>query len=284
MADPFEEFEFKPLTEGLGFHKKSMDLKKEFESTVTSDSAVARRVPNKTSINQAQAQDLAKKTKDLMQTLPGYGFTPNAADNKKKPVHEGPQMLHQPLPRGGEVAHRAEMIEDSSPMNEILATVNKDQSTAPKKTAAVVTEKRQGFHFGAFIFDSIAALGFASLFLASLVIATGLDLSQILVSLSEDAMAQIGGVVLFVSVAQMYLLTARTFFGCSLGEWAFDLELGSSKQQQNAAYPFRLLLRSLYIYLTGIIFLPLVSMILGRDIAGKWAGVELTYRPPYRDA
>jgi hypothetical protein len=25
--DPFDEFEFKPLTEGLGFHKKAVNLK-----------------------------------------------------------------------------------------------------------------------------------------------------------------------------------------------------------------------------------------------------------------
>ena len=31
--DPFDEFEFKPLTEGLGFHKKAEQLKSDVKST-----------------------------------------------------------------------------------------------------------------------------------------------------------------------------------------------------------------------------------------------------------
>ena len=45
MADPFEEFEFKPLTEGLGFHKKADKIKADIRSSDLGTERMSRAIP-----------------------------------------------------------------------------------------------------------------------------------------------------------------------------------------------------------------------------------------------
>ncbi len=88
-------------------------------------------------------------------------------------------------------------------------------------------------------------------------------------------MTQISLGVLFVAVMQMYAIIARSFFGRTLGEWTFDLQIGRDEEQKLESYPLRIALRSLVTTVTGLVLLPILSLILGRDLAGWLSGVQL---------
>ncbi|RYG58242.1 hypothetical protein EON80_27370, partial [bacterium] len=85
--------------------------------------------------------------------------------------------------------------------------------------------------------------------------------------------------MLFVAVLQMYMLTARSFFGASLGEWAFDLQVGTDDQQRSAVYPLQVAWRTLLMTFTGFIVLPLLSLVFNRDLAQPLTGLALIRRP-----
>ena len=80
---------------------------------------------------------------------------------------------------------------------------------------------------------------------------------------------------LVLAIMQMYVIIARSFFGCTLGEWAFDIQLGKSEDQMNAMYPLKVIARSLIVTVTGLVLLPLVSLIMGEDVAGLASGTQL---------
>jgi hypothetical protein len=85
--------------------------------------------------------------------------------------------------------------------------------------------------------------------------------------------------LLFVSVLQLYMLTARSFFGASLGEWAFDLQLGTDEEQQKTFFPLLSALRTLVITFTGFVILPIISLLAKRDITRHIGGLQLYRRP-----
>ena len=67
----------------------------------------------------------------------------------------------------------------------------------------------------------------------------------------------------------------RSAMGCTLGEWAWGLRLGSLKARESQDYTRRVWLRCLISQLTGVIFLPLASLLTNRDWAGRISGLYL---------
>jgi hypothetical protein len=82
---------------------------------------------------------------------------------------------------------------------------------------------------------------------------------------------------LFISGLQLYLLTARSFFGASLGEWAFDVQLGSDHDQKQPVYPLLVAWRTILVTVTGFVILPLLSLVFRRDLAKIFTGLQ-TYQ------
>lgn len=80
----------------------------------------------------------------------------------------------------------------------------------------------------------------------------------------------------FALSAWLYLVTTRVFFGFSIGEWSCDLRLGRPTQRWTAGYSLKVILRASLVLATGLITLPLLSLLTGHDVAGKLTGLELT--------
>jgi hypothetical protein len=97
----------------------------------------------------------------------------------------------------------------------------------------------------------------------------------VLANLNRDMMTQIALFVMFVAVMQMYVVISRAIFGRTLGEWTFDLQIGQDEEQKQGSYPLKVAFRSFLNIITGLVLLPLVSALLGRDIAGQLSGVKL---------
>lgn len=85
--------------------------------------------------------------------------------------------------------------------------------------------------------------------------------------------------VLFAEVlllaSWLYMISLRGIMGASIGEWACDLRLGQPHERFNSKYILKVALRSTLVLLSGVILMPLLSVILGRDLAGKISGVRL---------
>ncbi len=293
--DPFEEFEFKPLTKGLGFHKKSSELKRQMLEGVASSApktsydlpeatpAMLENEPDLVAAEPRQPQSQKEAYADLLKALE----KPMSFETSSNPT-EGLEMT-EPLPR--EESMTASTAEGHLPdMNmpgvveslkksgfeekkaELFGkSISRGASNSPK--IKVLEPASVGVAAG--ILDSIFVVALSLIFLVSLVLVTGVHLSSVVFNTQTDVTTQISMGVLFVAVMQMYVVVARSFFGRTLGEWTFDMQLGDDNQHKTSAYPLRVLLRSVVTIVTGVLLLPLLSFLFSKDLAGFVSGLQL---------
>ena len=306
--DPFEEFEFKPITEGLGFHKKKSDMKKQTESISLSEDLVRQtdlpgEVPDglleeslKKPRNQAEAY------KDLMKTL-RRDVEPEDLAARNQSV-EDDLDLSEPLPRRTDSQrYSAEMNlevelpdikqEEIVPMSDMPDIIDGPTSAEPsfedKKNALIDTAAvRRGatnspksklvkapVSFAAAILDFVLVIALAGMFLVSLLLITKVELQSVYFNFQTDMFTRASLGVLLIAVMQMYVVVARSFFGRTLGEWTFDYQMGNDKDIEATLYPIKIVWRSLVTVLTGLLLLPILSFIFQTDIAAKLTGVQL---------
>lgn len=79
-------------------------------------------------------------------------------------------------------------------------------------------------------------------------------------------------------VFSVYLLTLRVFAGCSLGEWACGIRLGEPRHRIADDYSLRVIQRFLLVLGTGIVTLPILTLLTGEDQAGRLSGLPLVMR------
>lgn len=72
-----------------------------------------------------------------------------------------------------------------------------------------------------------------------------------------------------------YMISIRSLMGSTIGEWSCELRLGQPHERLQTGYVFRVALRSTLILLTGVVTLPILSLIFGRDLAGVLSGLRL---------
>jgi hypothetical protein len=299
--DPFDEFEFKPLTDGLGFHKKSVSLKDGLKSSGVLEDEL-QGIP--TSIPRNMLEDIPKspvKRHTFDDVLSALEKTPLA---RKTSVPADLQFT-EPLPREAKVsvpkkkdpfAKDAMDIDLGVPERPVQSPFPQPQAykqpmpTTPGTPAII--KQNVGTRRGAAdspqrklmsatisvpsaILDFIICSGLGLVFLAASLTVTKVDLNVVLQNLNRDIMTQVALLVMFVAVMQMYVVMARAIFGRTLGEWTFDLQIGQDAEQQQGSYPLKVAFRSFLIVITGLFLLPFVSVIIGRDVAGQLSGVKL---------
>lgn len=287
--DPFDEFEFKPLTDGLGFHKKSVSLKDGLKSTGVIDDelqSVPMSIPK--SLLEETPRNYTKR----------HSFEDVLSALEKTPLARAatsPLQFTEPLPREKKQAMEITVPVQSpfprpdaykSPLN-IPTHVEKMGAKIGAKTIENVGTRRgaadspvnklapASVSFASAFLDGIIVFALSLVFLIALLVVTKVDLSVVLKNVDKDLMTQISLGVLFVAVMQMYAIISRSFFGRTLGEWTFDLQVGRDEEQARESYPLRVTLRSLINTVTGLVILPLISAALDRDVAGQISGVQL---------
>lgn len=149
-----------------------------------------------------------------------------------------------------------------------------NKAPVPEAVASAVTLRKSPISVIAAVLDAVMITGFALLFLVALLSVTKVHLSVLLGNFQADLMTQIAAGVLIFSVQQIYLILARSFYGCTLGEWAVDLQLGDDQQQRRAYYPLLVAWRSLLIVALGGVFIPVLSILLRRDLAYYLSGLQ----------
>jgi hypothetical protein len=406
MADPFEEFEFKPLTEGLGFQKKAETLKNEIQSTLVSTNSVtnsvtnsaatafAREMPARSMIfpespkntdraatksfgtsagsaaasfgSMASGTDILRNSSetsrtasqsisDLMASLPpSLDFLDDKQDLTRKSempfgtstlatpatpsirpqifqplgqtlgqstghedhkstshISQGPtvgSVLPAPGTKAGSLVSAsaaiaaplkatsassiagASMNSRAGYSNRMVETFGKAFPKSETKSERKLAKKSEtnvalaeglapvAVNFSAALIDAMVVAGVATILLVCIITITHINLVGMLSNAATDGSTQKNLVFLFFAVLQMYMLIARAFFGATLGEWAFELQMGTNEQSGKLYYPVLVLWRVLFVMITGVFTVPLLSFAFGRDLASYVTGLQLYRR------
>lgn len=301
----FEEFEFKPLTEGLGFHKKNSSSKTQkselpplepreklgsaLEGLKTSSFSNLLKVETpKFEDPKAEAPtrlDSSIETKiELPELAPDMGLFSKPLPRTEQDVPkktEIPASVAIPKfnPRFGRPlanpAIQDNRIQDSGILS-ILEGKTQETVTPNKIDTTVEVKYVETAPAALSLFlDTTVIAGLSILFMLGLVVATSMDIVPVLNNISQDIGAQVAVALLIYSVSQLYLILSRSLFGQTLGEWSMDAQLGLPKEQETLSYVFKLISRTLLLTLTGFVVLPLISMMMGKDLTGRATGLKL---------
>ncbi len=248
--DPFEEFEFKPLTDGLGFHQRG---------------------------NTAAPTQKAKfdYTLEMM--------APDTAETLTNPQIQ-PALPRKETGRTDTAKIPANPPAISSTVDEILKTLGErrkydfeEKTTAKDIYRAPMTETfvASRFEFSAALLDGMLIIAAYLAAMIILLVVTKVDLFGNLLNADEEGMVYFGLFGMFAMITWVYLVANRMFLGFTPGEWVFDQRLGQPEQLGTANYSLKVALRSVLVLATGFVLIPLTSMISRRDWLGRAMGVEL---------
>jgi hypothetical protein len=255
MNDPFEEFQFKPINEGLGFHRRQKQ-------------AQAPAAPQFTSRPQPAA-------------APAMSAAPSMNN-----------IFTSPLPRNearteSRTAFNIPSIEDDSiakaqtAVNEILKNLNQkrhlDFATETERTRGDLKKSKPIF-FAA----TLDGMLITAAFLLSMIIMLMVTKIDLFLNLSQAETAgplYLATAALFLSVYFIYVVVNRTFLGFTPGEWAFDQRCGTPDQMNTIGYVPRLVARTMIVMMTGFIVSPVLSYLFNKDVAGQITGLNLFRKP-----
>lgn len=257
MTDPFDEFEFKPLTEGLGFHKKKGAANN------------AASPPTPAASNPASASA-------------GLGPLPSRRQSFED---EAIENLLPPLPRKSTTKENSLEENSNSTVDEILKTLRHNQrldfdnskqaKQALKKAKPVEDYQATNWNISSTFLDSMLIVASSLLCLIILLVITKADLIANLSQPDEAGLIYVSTLTLFAGVTFIYMLVNRVFLGATPGEWAFDQRIGRPEDMSHPLYALRVAGRCLLVMATGFVTLPILSLIMRRDIAGALTGATL---------
>ena len=322
----FEDLEFKPITEGLGFHRNASTPATPM-STSTPKTAMNMPLTKSAPTPAPKMPDARPSKPAFVPSLkPEYNFLDEDSLNEtKKFAQELTQpksvpdrtKIYEPigrkdysaphLPKSSEAAKAASFsipvpgapaslsalrnqnIEKNkiTPQQKVAGTMAPSFALQTRiATPAIATAKTLNASkardvtlvtcIPAAILDSVFAIGVSLILLVGVLLVTKADLVGLLSNSKTDRFVQIQIGILFLMVLQMYTLLARsTVFGQSIGEWTYDIQLGTDEQRQKALYPVQVVFRGLIFAVTGFVLLPLLSELFGRDLAAPLTGLKL---------
>lgn len=253
-TDPFEEFEFRPLTEGLGFHGKDAP---KVRSAKSADLAAVDVAPTIQINDKAPPPIMPSKLDKAVADLP---------------------TLKSPLPRKRQDTKEPAAPADAKKVDELLSTLQKkpfDFETPAEEKQKVVFQSPASYDFSAIVLDTMLLIAGFLTCLIVLLMVTKVDL---VASFTEtESAATLGGslAALFLFLTWIYLIVHRIFLGATPGEWVFDRRLGKIEDMGTFKFVGQVFARATIVILTGVIFVPLASLIMNKDLLGKWLGLEL---------
>lgn len=310
MSDLNENIDFRPLSEGLGFHQKksqtpalespeenfdvpSVDLDSILitQPRSTSGSRAPKSAPVTTQVSAprtlsvdaplapAQVQSFkAEQPQDVdVETLTPVWMRP-AAD-KYNPWAGDVDIGREPSVDG--VVERD--IENT--------TVIDNPFFVPQRIGSpveVVTLRFSGYDglrnkkrkpvlpsFTAITMDVLTLISMCMIFFAIVLTAMGESLSAVLRELPQDATGRSYFLGIVLTVSFMYMILSRALFGQTIGEWMMHTQLGSDEDRNKASYPIKVFVRTVVVFLSGFIVFPVLSYLVNKDILVYFSGVEM---------
>lgn len=92
--------------------------------------------------------------------------------------------------------------------------------------------------------------------------------------LSQKTMKQTA-LYLYGYISLIYFIFFRVFLGATIGEWSCGIRIGQPSERMKPNYTFKVVSRVLLITGTGIFILPLLSLLLKKDVAGQLTKASL---------
>lgn len=289
--DPFEEFEFKPLTEGLGFHSQAkpaaiaakVDAKSEFKSELKNENKVDSKIWGKPDLKfearrEVARTEAARSEKNYVDDL----LDLNSLETGKL---DQPLLRTPLLKRTNTANSELPPVPSSAKVDEVMKGLQKhnwdfkenSKTKAQRKALNAPPEfmyHASGYDLSAVVLDAMLVVAAFLGSLISLLMVTQIDLIAAISTASTEMLAATLG-SLFAAICWVYLSVNRLFLGSTPGEWVFDQRLGPAEAQGSASYALKSVLRPTLIILTGLATLPLISMIVGRDLLGRLMNLEL---------
>lgn len=246
-----------------------------------SDELVKPGAPAAASLSQAAAQQAAstEKPKKGFLNLPlgrnDYGLKAKAGAAAPAVDENLAKTFPSVFPHLGSLAGQPAAATLKAPMAGQTTQVSTNTSTSVDLHAEV-GEQPIAAHFGSAVLDTLVAIGIACLFLAVALSITGANLLAMLESSQTDEAIIVSLAMFFVGMGLLYVLAARTWVGATLGEWSYEVRVGDAHARKRWFYPILILWRGLVVAATGFVVLPLVSILVGRDVLKYLTGLELT--------
>jgi len=237
--DPFDEFEFRPITEGLGFHKRK-------------ESIAEPALPTKPQV-----------TKIVVNSIKG-----------REPATQARPTIEMPITNS-----TVDSVLDSLKTKRNALNFEESRTTEPlkgifQKVAPTKAWEASLPDISAIILDSMLVLAgvLASLIVTILItqadlIAWGKQLS--IVELTASLYA------LFASISFIYTTVCRTFLGFTAGEWVTDQAI-TTRSKTGFKFLGSMMARSALNIVTFYVTLPMLSNAMGQDLAGQLTGAQLS--------
>lgn len=280
MIEFDEDIEFKPLSNGLGFHPKK-----------TKGIRHAQTVDQPT-VNKIKKYEPLKKPEAVKKTQPDYSAETHEEVDTVTPVWMQP-ATDKFNPWAGDLdIGRQPSVDGMVEGGMENSTIIENPFFVPSKVSSpveVVTLRFSGYDglkkkkvkpitgsFTAIMMDVLMLISICMIVLTVVLSATGQQsISVVLRQLSQDAAQRSTMFGTIIALGFLYLVFARCFFGRTLGEWMMRMQLGSNDDQAQASYPIKVLFRTTIVFLTGLLVFPLISWLFNKDLLGYFSGLEM---------
>lgn len=291
--DQLDDFEIKPLSEGLGFHKKPVELKKAVQDVALAEKHVPQRPPSAphqleqqstsstdprqtfSDLLKALDKPVGKSHVPMMDPLP-QAPAPGAAARTRSALPPEMERPWGPRPSGPAPQPSSEVPSSSrdlrNPLQDAVQNMGVRRGAADSPMRML---ERSSVSLPAGILDGVMTLALSLVFLVTLMTVTKVDLASLIMKTGLDIPTRLSFATLFMSVWLMYVVVSRSFFGRTLGEWTFDHQMGDDQQQKSATYPLRILWRAMLVLATGVVTIPLLSLAFNKDLLAPLTGVQL---------
>lgn len=160
-----------------------------------------------------------------------------------------------------------------------------------KNNRAVNFDQNTGFHGGpsarrkgyrlalwsalASFIDLLILISMSSIFIMVFSLIMKTPVGSIFGALKNHQDQTIFFIETFCLCGWVYLITVRSIMGSTIGEWACNIRLGQPHERLRSNYILKVALRSTLILASGVVTLPLISLLIGKDLAGIISGLRL---------
>lgn len=287
-----DDFEFKPLTEGLGFHKKKNETPRSKVTTTDSESSpFARPSSHMSSTTTARHQNISFIEDDEREVVPAVTTRPTARPKGREiPVIEdeispGNKAVDEILKtfKRSDLNFETPQARTSTPppapvLKDSTASIKLELKSTkkPKEENKITFELEKTFpHLMANVLDTMLILAATMLCMIVLLTVTRIDLLSHITNPKSDPSIYYALVGLFFSVVLTYNLVTRVFMQATPGEWAFDIQLGTEDQERHWSYPLKVMARTLIYTATGFLPLVVLSRLFKKDLVGSATSLSL---------
>jgi len=264
--DPLDEFAFKPLTEGLGFHKKKKGSNSAAEMTKLASGAghTPSTSPNKNNSNNIKNKGEAHLLKS---PLPKKEILPNSTGEvaSKEVIDELVRNFKKSKSSTGSSALPEEASKPQVIINPVMPQIDEESYPLPWMVSP-------------FLIDAMLVMALVLSSLMAVLLITKIDLLLMLVQSSSDIELWMTFPAIAVAMIMAYMSLTRILFGSTLGELVFDVQLGTKEQQSRSTYYLLVIGRTAISIVTGLVLLPAFSLIFRKDYLGQWSGLKLFRR------